>query len=209
MLTWPLAIILGVIACIALFVNVRTPGFIGSLGENEVTHRLKRLDKNCYSFLSNVLLPSRNGRIGTSQIDHIVVSTFGVFCIETKTRSGVIVGDADDKDWTQVLSNRTYTFYNPLRQNYGHVRALESVLGHHLKARIISLVALPLAERLELTGTDAVSKVQGTMQKLLSYRAPIYSQEERAVLVRLIEASRIRDRAAYRQHVRQIRSHKI
>lgn len=65
---------------------------------------------------------------GTTQIDHILVSRFGVFVIETKDYSGWLFANASDAYWTQVLYRRKVRFQNPLFQNSRHVRAVQGLL---------------------------------------------------------------------------------
>jgi hypothetical protein len=57
-----------------------------------------------------------------------LVSRFGIFVIETKDYKGWIFAGADDRFWTQVLYHFKFRFQNPLRQNYGHVRAIRDLL---------------------------------------------------------------------------------
>lgn len=65
---------------------------------------------------------------GTTQVDHILVSKFGVFVIETKDYNGWIFANATEATWTQVLFRRRFKFQNPIRQNYRHVRAVQGLL---------------------------------------------------------------------------------
>lgn len=65
---------------------------------------------------------------GTTQIDHILVSRFGVFVIETKHYKGWIFANAKHANWTQVLFRKKFQLQNPLLQNYRHVRAVQSLL---------------------------------------------------------------------------------
>ena len=65
---------------------------------------------------------------GTTQIDHILVSRFGVFVIETKDYNGWLFANASDAYWTQVLFRRKSRFQNPLFQNKRHVRAVQGLL---------------------------------------------------------------------------------
>ena len=64
------------------------------------------LSDNDYALLSNVTLPvlDTNNREGTSQVDHILISSRGLFVIETKFYRGSIVGTADSKNWYQYTS---------------------------------------------------------------------------------------------------------
>jgi hypothetical protein len=65
---------------------------------------------------------------GTTQIDHILVSRFGVFVIETKDYKGWIFANAKHATWTQVLYKWKFKFQNPIFQNMRHVRAVEELL---------------------------------------------------------------------------------
>ena len=50
----------------------------GKLGERSVAKRLKRLDNHKYKVINDVILKTSRG---TSQIDHLVVSNYGIFVI--------------------------------------------------------------------------------------------------------------------------------
>ena len=65
---------------------------------------------------------------GTTQLDHILVSKFGVFIVETKDFDGWIFGKATETTWTQVLYRRKSKFQNPIFQNYRHVLAVQHLL---------------------------------------------------------------------------------
>lgn len=96
----------------------------GNLAEKEVSIILHSLGAN-YHVFDNVLLKTSKG---TTQIDHVVISPFGIFVIETKSHKGMIFGNCYDKNWTQVLFKgkvqQNNTFYSPYKQNYGHLRNL-------------------------------------------------------------------------------------
>lgn len=64
----------------------------------------------------------------TTQIDHVVVSKYGVFVLETKSMAGQIYGSASSQRWTQVVGSRKYQFHNPLKQNDTHLRILSNYL---------------------------------------------------------------------------------
>jgi len=97
------------------------------------------LNGDTYKFFRDVILPTENG---TTQIDHIVVSKFGIFVIETKNMTGWIFGRETDTHWTQVLFQHRYRFQNPLRQNYCHTKNLADFLrlDHSLFHPIIFFV---------------------------------------------------------------------
>ncbi|WNC68022.1 nuclease-related domain-containing protein [Thalassotalea nanhaiensis] len=105
----------------------KLPEIKGWIGENHVRKGLKKyLDETKYTIINDVTLPLEDG--GTTQIDHIVVSTFGVFVIETKNMSGWIFGNERQAKWTQTIHRSKYPFQNPLRQNYKHTKTLAHLL---------------------------------------------------------------------------------
>ncbi len=110
-----------------------TPEEIGNFGENKVASKLLSMASRNgeYEIFNGVILKSPDG---TTQVDHIVVSPFGIFVIETKNLGGWIFGSEKQKRWTQCLrsgrrDSQKYQFQNPLHQNYKHVKAVQEFLG--------------------------------------------------------------------------------
>lgn len=103
----------------------KTPWFKGYFGELLVRLSAKfLLDSKEYRAIHNVTLKTLDG---TTQIDHVFVSRFGVFVVETKNYNGWIFGDENQAMWTQKLFKTNNKFQNPLRQNFKHIKALESL----------------------------------------------------------------------------------
>lgn len=100
----------------------------GKLGEARQEIRLHTLDREKYKVINNILIPNKNK---TSQIDHLIISSYGIFVIENKNFSGNIYGSEKDKSWTQVIGKSRNTFYNPVLQNYGHIKALQEIIGNN------------------------------------------------------------------------------
>lgn len=99
----------------------------GNSGEKYVAKELSRLNQKEYIVLNDLLLVEEEGY--TTQVDHVVVSIFGIFVVETKNYKGLIYGSDKQKNWTQnIYGNKSY-FYNPIRQNYRHVKVIEYTLG--------------------------------------------------------------------------------
>ncbi|MCX7126937.1 NERD domain-containing protein [Aeromonas sp.] len=106
---------------------IKTPRFKGMIGEAFINLGIRLfLDQREYHLLKNVTLPTPQG---STQIDHVLVSCFGVFVIETKNIKGWIFGNPSHKSWTQQIYRRRHSFQNPLRQNYLHLMTLKSLLG--------------------------------------------------------------------------------
>ncbi|PWV98527.1 nuclease-like protein [Paenibacillus cellulosilyticus] len=121
-------------------------GRIGEIGEYKINIQLDQLPKDC-TYLSDLLLPNSKSRTGYSQIDHLVISPFGLFVIETKNYNGEIKGTRSDKYWS--VSNR-FKMYNPLMQNYGHIKALEAQLGEYKSAKYISMISFTMRCRFSI-----------------------------------------------------------
>lgn len=101
--------------------------FKGFIGETmgSLAHKLM-LDSVIYRELNNVTIPTGDG---TTQIDHVIVSRYGIFVIEAKNMNGWIFGDEKSTEWTQSLPGGKFKFQNPLRQNYRHIKCLSDFLG--------------------------------------------------------------------------------
>lgn len=101
--------------------------FKGWLGEKIVIFNMwLHLDAKTYQRMHNVIIPSKNG---TTQIDHLLVSPYGIFIVETKNIKGWIFGSCDEPKWVQVLFRSKYFFQNPTRQIHGQKSALSEYLN--------------------------------------------------------------------------------
>ena len=102
----------------------------GSSGEPLVAKHLGRLPEGTYRILHDVMLPTVDGM--TTQVDHVVVSPFGIFVIETKDYGGWIFGDEGQRQWTQCFRSRDgsqkFHFQNPIRQNWRHIFTMSDLL---------------------------------------------------------------------------------
>ena len=127
LLTSPIYWILIVLSAIIIFLCVKYGSIItGWFGEHWTRESLNKLDKNEYIILNDIMILVNNK---THQIDHIVLSKYGIFVIETKQYNGYITGDKYDNKWVRHLKNNQQVYYtNPIRQNYGHVKAICELL---------------------------------------------------------------------------------
>jgi len=193
----------------ALLLNRKRPFLIGKRGENFVSRKLLELDSEHYKVLDDLMLPSR-GNTNTTQIDHIVVSDFGIFCIETKSYSGWIFGHAQQQHWTQVIYRYKKKFYNPLRQNYAHIKAVEAIVSpKYPKVPIRGFIAFPSAEMLSISGTDAVGHVKDVLVKIKALNAPVLSPAVRFVIVGLLLNANIQDKQARKLHNKSAHALKV
>ena len=122
--------IIFVVLFAAAFIVLSIPAVKGKIGEARVNKILKRLVKKYGGqIIYDVTIPGENGK--TSQIDHIYVSNYGIYVIETKNYAGRIYGKDGQREWTQVLAhgNTKNKLYNPVMQNQTHIYRLRQVVS--------------------------------------------------------------------------------
>jgi hypothetical protein len=89
--------------------------------------RIRRaLEKRSPNVLHDFIIPGAYG--GLARIDHAVLTAGGILCIQTKHFNGIVFGDADEAQWTNVDGVHRRRFLNPLIQNEGRTRALRQVV---------------------------------------------------------------------------------
>ncbi len=121
-------ILIGIgIVCI-LLVTVFRSQYKGKIGEFVTAKFLRELDESKYKIMNDIKVENPSNHTKTSQIDHLVVSKYGIFVVETKAYKGKIYGKEYSHKWSQYLGNKKYDFMNPILQNYGHIKAIEAIL---------------------------------------------------------------------------------
>lgn len=103
--------LLYILALIVLIIIVRCllPSK-GKRGEISVAGILKALPKKEYRVINDIVLPTP---YGSSQIDHVVVSPYGLFVIETKNYMGWIYGSEFGEYWTKMYMGESTTSIIP------------------------------------------------------------------------------------------------
>ena len=185
----------------ALILSVfKTRWFKGVVGETVVKLAAKLcLPAAIYQPIHNVTLPTVDG---TTQIDHIFVSRFGIFVVETKNMKGWIFGGEHQAQWTQKIFKKSYKFQNPLRQNYKHVKTLESLL--EVSAEAIHSVIVFTGDSTFKTAMPAnVRRGAGYIAYIKSFRTPVLS----VAGVEQIQSGRLpQTRATNRRHVEHLQT---
>ena len=143
--------------------------------ERELTRVLTRRG---YVVFGDLIIPSVSKRIKSTQIDHVIISMYGIFCIETKSHQGNIYGGFRRKYWTQYLGRSKYEVYNPIRQNNHHVASLEHILRSRLKAPIHSYLIFPYARSIKIDGQRKNFSVRHTIDRILRHERPVYTPED-------------------------------
>lgn len=80
-----------------------------------------------YQHYCNLVIPTEKGDF--TEVDHLVLSPFGIFVIEVKNYRGWIFGGEKLPQWTLQRFRSKHQFMNPLHQNYKHTEAVKQLLG--------------------------------------------------------------------------------
>lgn len=146
-------IIITIFLCLLIFV-FRLRKTKGKIGEKKVAHILNRLPEDQYRIINDLLIRTSSGN--TTQIDHIVISEYAIFVIETKNYQGMVYGGEYSEYWTQDIFGNKYQLRNPIIQNHGHIRALKSLLQDYGNIPYISIVAFSRQASLGVTANTPV-----------------------------------------------------
>jgi hypothetical protein len=194
---------------------LRQPAVKGWMGELMVRLQGKMfLDKTVYHEIHNVTIPADEGQ-GTTQIDHVYVSKYGIFVVETKNMGGWIFGNEHDAMWTQKLNpNHSQKFQNPLRQNYKHTKTLAGLLDLPANKMISVVVFNGDNTKFKTPTPDCVCYSLGYIDFIKKHKIKILGDAEVERVLKIIEDKRLapgfkthRDHVAYvKDQVAQKRS---
>ncbi len=148
----------------------------GKIGEKVVAHKIEKLNSEEYHVVNNVMLKS-NGI--TSQIDHVVISRYGIFVIETKNYEGWIFGSENSEFWTQNIYGNKYRLRNPIKQNHGHVIAIKEFLKEYPNLKVIPIVAFSNKATLKVNNIKShLTYYRGINNIIHSYTEVVLSDED-------------------------------
>ncbi|MBE3945869.1 nuclease [Vibrio parahaemolyticus] len=181
----------------------------GVFGEFLVNRLLSKLPESDYTPIKDVTLPTNDG---TTQVDHIVVSRYGIFVVETKNMKGWIFGSARQKQWTQKIYRHSSKFQNPLHQNYKHIKALETLLGcseEHLHSVIVFIGDSTFKTEMPPNVTYA----RGSIRYIQQFNDVVFSDNDYARLTESINRLKLKRGVItdlkHRKHAKEVVASKV
>lgn len=166
----------------------------GFVGESAVAKKLSGFRYSVHDLLFN-------DGIKSVQIDHIVITRSGIHVIETKNYGGKIYGKPDSKTWYQYVGTKKSEFMNPVRQNQGHIWALQRVLGNRNDDLFHSYVVFTdkatIATELPIV---ALSEIKGKIEE----RSPFLSEDQVEGLYKKIMTIKKNNTITKRQHIKSV-----
>lgn len=180
----------------------------GIAGEKAVSKILSWLPQREYRVFNNVLLNNPLG--GTSQIDHIVVSRFGVFVIETKNFGGKVYGSENAQYWNEYFRGKGFEFYNPVLQNNTHIAVLKENLVSFENVPFFSVVAFPPDAILRVS-VDNGTKVlcwDDLLELFREIKVERMSYKKAQAFGFELDRIQIKEIEIHQKHAEEVRAHK-
>lgn len=175
----------------------------GKKGESVVSGILNKLGNN-YIVIDDLVISHNNV---TTQIDHIVLSKFGIFIIETKNLDGWIFGKESDKYWVQNIWGNKYSFYNPIIQNHGHIIALNNILPRYTENQYVSIIAFSPFCELKNKIREECNVVYFTLltDTIKKYTKEVLSYEQICTFTEILYKQKNENNNNLKEHIKSIK----
>jgi len=168
----------------------------GKTGESKVVGELIKLPVSDYCILNDCTFKVHDK---TTQIDHIIVSKYGIFVIETKHyNNSYIAGKDIDKFWTHIYGKKKYFSQNPVKQNDVHVKKLMSLLNLNYDMFIPIVCICGSNLRFNINSTKTV-KITDLVKKILSFNEVILPNYK--IIYDKLESYNIHNTEVKKEHV--------
>lgn len=156
---------------------------LGEYGERRVSSYLEDLPCEDYRVYNDLLI--RDGNY-TTQVDHIIISRYGVFVLETKNVHGKVYGSGNSEYWKQYLPDSGYKRYgftqehqlrNPIWQNAGHIKSLRRLV-FGINVPVYGIVVFPTETDLYVNCEQPVLHMWDVVPFIKQYRDKVLSTEQ-------------------------------
>ncbi len=159
------------------------------------------LDRKVYRAINNMTIA---GSDGTTQIDHVIVSRFGIFVVEAKTMKGWIFGDTHSKLWSQFVYGKKFRFQNPLHQNHRHICVLSEYLN--LQPSLFHSVVMFWGDAELKTKLPDNVLTQGYTRYIKSKKTVVFTDEEVSLLFETLRTGMLpRTWSTHRMHMASLK----
>lgn len=172
----------------------------GIRGERLVSSILSSLPTE-YTLFNDVYIEVKGHSV---QIDHVVISQYGIFVIETKNYTGWIFGTDQSEYWIKNVYGNKYQFRNPLKQNYSHLKSLQALLDIS-EAKFVPIVVFLNGATLKCNTMGYVIYPQQLKHTILDYHAPLLTHAEIENIKSVLSAACIIDKNRKNIHTHRIK----
>jgi hypothetical protein len=151
----------------------------------------------------------------TTEIDLVAIHKTGIYVFEIKNYSGWIFGDEYARNWTASLNRKVKNqFYNPIRQNFGHIESLKYFLNNPNENSYHSYIVFSIRTELKkinkkssdnvicLTKQDLVKQ---TVKRHLEERDAVLNEKEIINIERMLRNQCKQPNSVRKEHIENIR----
>lgn len=174
-------------------------GIKGMQGEDNIRTKLSALPQD-YVVYNDVYIKVNERSV---QIDHVVISAYGIFVIETKNYTGNIYGTDDAEYWSKYIHNNEYKFRNPLKQNYYHLKSLQEILALPRNLFVPIVVFADKAD-IKCETREFVIYAKQLKSTIYGFKTPIMTTEAVNYAINRLNASLILDKDREKRHANSI-----
>lgn len=148
-----LIVLLKLLGGLLVALTLGNPVWLGRQAEKQLARLLRRSFGKQQLNYQNLVLPTPQG--GWTEIDQLLITSYGIFVLEVKNYRGWIFGTPERPNWTVQHFRRKHQFMNPIHQNAKHCRAVAALLGLPL-SQVRSVVAFSRRARFKTLMPDHV-----------------------------------------------------
>ena len=177
---------------------------LGWWAEKRVARILLKLNSEKYKVINNIMIGTEGN---TAQIDHLVISDYGIFVIETKNYYGWISGN-DYGDWFLTIYKFKRRIINPINQNSIHIKVLQNLLRDYPNIPYYSIVVFTKRSIFKVnTRTDVVYNTD-LLTTIEKYKTEIIPKEIKDKIYQYLISLNIKDRKSRKEHISRIKEKK-
>lgn len=177
-----------------IIMKLNSPEYKGKNGEKLVAERLEIIDG--YKYIFNNIMINDNGK--SRQIDHIAITEYGVYVIETKNYAGTIYGKETSNKWKQYLNKKCFEFENPVYQNYGHLQIVNEHIND-LTTEVYSIIIFIRRCKLKVDTTTVVL-YEDQLSQYIKSRPKVLTIEQIDKICQRISEIQITDEQTIKDH---------
>ena len=182
--------------------------------EAEIFNQLKLHFKDDIEVIHHLFISKVNAINEYSEIDLLAIHSSGIYVIEAKNFSGPVTGKDEDDQWHPYLKdeddhNANYrknyaikSFYNPIKQNEGHINSLNALFPF----QYVNLVIFSNSMLLNSAEHPRIKSIQKAIDFIEKNPTKIAFNESLLSIKNKLISFQVRDPKAYKLHIARIKS---
>jgi hypothetical protein len=193
-------------AVLGLIFRINGPKIKGAMAERQLHRLLARDLSEAYQHYRNVILETAQGDL--TEVDHLVLSPYGMFVIEVKNYKGWIFGGEHQPQWTVQHFRSKNSFQNPLQQNHKHTGAVKFTLGIGLQdgKQVQSVVAFSERAEFKTPLPAKVCYIRQVAAYIQQFSQPCFSDKQLRQFAAKLNIAAAKQRALRKAHLKQVKN---